>query len=151
MKKFQFTLQTVHNVREMRREKEELVLAEMQTAADQAAARLADIENRRIEAIANYTGKMKKGEPINPFEMELGTNHLRALDHSIRDAQAALEEKKRLCDRQRQLVAAAGREVKITERLRESQQARHQTELDRREQTALDELVAAKFARTMTK
>ena len=44
MKKFKFTLQTVHNVREMQQEKEELVLSERQTEVNQATARLAEIE-----------------------------------------------------------------------------------------------------------
>ena len=44
MKKFKFTLQTVHNVREMRQEKEELVLS---AAADRS--RQSRRPNREIE------------------------------------------------------------------------------------------------------
>lgn len=149
MKKFKFTLQTVHNVREMRREKEELVLAEMQNEVNRTVERLAEIERTRLEAIENYTLKMKKGEPINPFEMELNTNHLHSLDNLIREAQKMVEEKKQALSVQSQTVAAAGREVKITERLRENQQARHRVELERREQNAIDEFVSADFARRL--
>lgn len=147
MKKFVFSLQTVHNVREMRREKEELVLSEMRSEAAKAAADLAVIEKMCIDAIENYTQKMKKGEPMNPFEMELNTKHLTALDRLMRDAQTLLEQKNLACSRQSQIVAVAGREVKITERLRENQQSKHRIELQRSEQTALDELVSANYAR----
>lgn len=149
MKKFQFTLQTVHNVREMRQEKEEIVLSEMQAEINRAIADLAKIEKIRLDAIENYTLKMKRGEPMNPFEMELHTNHLRAIDQLIREVQLKIEEKKQACAHQSQIVAHAGREVKITERLRENQHARHRLEQERREQTALDELVSANFARQM--
>lgn len=147
MKKFQFSLQTVHNVRKMRQEKEEIVLSEMQADVERALADLTKIEQMRQAAIENYGLKLKKGEPMNPFEMELHTDHLRALDRLIREVQAKIEEKKQACARQSKVVADAGREVKITERLRENQQARFWLEQQRREQNALDELVSANFAR----
>ena len=149
MKKFKFTLQTVHNVREMRQEQEEMVLSELQSEVNRAAARVEEIEKARLEAMENYAQKLKKGEPMNPFEMELNTNHLTSLERSIREAQALVEEKKQACSRQSQVVAAAGREVKVTERLRENQKSRYRIELERSEQTALDELVSANFARKM--
>lgn len=149
MKNFKFTLQSVHNVREMRQEKEEFILSELQAEAERAIAGLAQVEKKRIDAIENYTKKMKKGEPMNPFEMELNTNHLVALDRLVRESHAIAEQKKQACQRQRQVVAAASREVKITERLRENQRSRHRLELERSEQNALDELVSANFARQM--
>lgn len=149
MKKFKFTLEAVHNVREMRQEREEMILSELQAEVNRAAARVEEMEKARHEAIENYAKKLKKGEPINPFEMQLNTNHLNSLDRSIREAYAAVEEKKQTCARQSQIVAAAGRDVKITERLRENQQSRYRVELERSEQTALDELVSANYARKM--
>lgn len=149
MKKFKFTLQTVHNVRQMKQEKEELVLSEKQNEANRAAERLDELERARVDAIEKYTGKMKAGEFLSAYEMELNTNHLAALDRVIREAQADLEQKKRACAAQGEIVAAASREVKITDRLRETQQNRHRLETARQEQNALDELVSANFARQM--
>lgn len=147
MKKFTFKLQTVHNVREMRQEQEELVLSELRQELNQAVARLAQLEQMHGDAIKNYSEKLTKGEPLNPFEMELHTSHLVSLDRSIRDAQASVEEKRKACETQSQAVAAANRQVKVTERLRENQQTRHHLELERSEQTAADELVSADYAR----
>ena len=86
---------------------------------------------------------------MNAYEMELNTNHIAALDRSIREAKAVIEQKKQARAEQTQIVAAASREVKVTERLRETQKARHALELDRREQTAMDELVSANYSRKM--
>lgn len=149
MKKFKFTLQTVHHVREMRQEKEELVLSEINTEIAQAKSRLTEIEKTRLEAVENYTQKLKKGEPMNPFEMELNTKHIAALDGLIRHAKAAVEQKRLALTAQSHVVAAANQQVKITERLHGNQKKRYQAELDKHEQTEMDELVSANYARRM--
>lgn len=149
MKKFKFSLQAVHDVREMRQEKEELVLSEKQNEVNKATARLAEIEKQHLEAIEKYSQKLKKGEAMNPFEMQINTNHIVSLDRSMREAKLIIEQKKQARTEQSQVVAAASREVKVTERLHETQKARHTADVERREQTAIDELVSANFARKM--
>ncbi len=149
MKKFKFTLQTIHNVREMRQEKEEQVLSKIQSKINFAKLRLSDLEKLRFVAIENYTQKLKSGNAINPFEMELNTNHFASLDRSIREAKAEIEVIKYEYLEQSRVLATANQQVKITERLHENQKSRYRTELDRTEQTAIDELVSANYARQM--
>ncbi len=150
MKKFKFTLQTVHNVREMREEKEHIVLTQMQNEVEKAVDRIRQIEQMRQDAIEKYTSRLQSGQTINVFELEMNSNHISALGKNRRDAEAFLEQKKMACSKQSETVAAATRAVKITNRLRETQASRHKTESDRQEQTAIDELVSANFARKMT-
>ena len=149
MKKFKFTLQTVHNVRELRQEKEELVFSQMQAEATRAAERIRQIEKMRFDALENYTQRLKAGEVICAVELEMNSNHFASLDRLQREAEKVLEEKKRACNTQSQKLAAAVREVKITNRLRETQAAKHKLELDRQEQINLDEIVSANFARRL--
>ena len=150
MKKFTFTLQTVNTVREMRQEKEEIVLSQIQAEVDQAAARIAQIEEMQRAAIESYTGKLRMGEAVNVGEIELEANHISSLDRLRREAQANLEQKKVARLRQSEAVAAASREVKVTQKLRETQQTRHRIELSRHEQNQIDEMVSANFARRMS-
>jgi flagellar export protein FliJ len=150
MKKFKFTLQTVHNVREMKQEKEEFILGELQMEAAKAAQFVSEVEQMRFKAIDNYASRLQSGAALDAFELELNSNHIAALDRLRREAQNALEIKKQACLQQSKTVAAAMREVKITDRLRENQQSRHRLEFDRYEQNALDELVSANFARRMS-
>lgn len=147
MKKFKFTLQTVHNVRELREEKEKLLFSQLQADASKAALRVAEIEIMRSEAIDNYAQRLKSGEQLNAVEMELNLNHFAALNRLQQEAEKVLEQKKQACQRQSTAVAAAMREVKITNRLRETQQERYKNEFERQEQNNLDELVSANFAR----
>jgi len=149
MKKFKFTLQTVHNVREMREEKEQMILMRMQNDVDQAAERVAQIEQMRLQAIENYTARLSSGKPLDAFDLEACSNHLSTLDRFQREAQAMLEQTKQIAAGQSVNVAAAGRAVKITEKLRETQQTRYKVESAKVEQTALDEIVSANFARRM--
>ncbi len=150
MKKFKFTLQTVHNVREMRQEKEQMILTQLRNDVQQAAERVAQIEQTRLRAIENYTEKLGKGESLNALELELTSNHISNLDRLQREAAQFLEQAKRTAAAQSINVAAAGRAVKITEKLRETQQIRHQNETQKNEQNALDEIVCANFARQMS-
>jgi flagellar export protein FliJ len=150
MKKFKFTLQTVHNVREMREEKEHLVLTQMQNEVENAAERIRQIEQMRQEAIEKYTSRLQSGQMINAYELEMNSNHIATLDKVRREAEEVLEQKKQACRKQGETVAVATRAVKITNRLRETQELRHKSESERQEQTAIDELVSANFARRMT-
>lgn len=149
MKKFKFTLQTVHNVREMRQEKEELVFSQMQAEAENAAERIRQIEKMRFDALEVYKHRLKAGEIINAMDLEINSNHFVSLDRLQREAEKLFSEKKQACAQQSQKLAAAVREVKITNRLRETQAAKHKLALDRQEQTNLDEIVSANFARRL--
>lgn len=149
MKKFKFTLQTVHNVREMKQEREEMTLAERLNDVTLASERIKQIEKMRFDAIEAYTERLRSGEFLNPTEMELNTKYFNSLDNLQREAEKDLAEKNQACTEQRAKLASAAREVKITDRLREQQYLRHQLENEKHQQTALDEIVSAAFARKL--
>ena len=149
MKKFKFTLQNVHNVREMRQENEQLTLRQIQTEVNQVIEHIARIEKMRFEAIENYTHRLTAGAVVNSFELELASNHFASLNHLQREAEKLLAEKKHTYNQQMGKVTSAMLEVKITGKLRENQHIRYQTELATHEQTALDEIVSTTYARRM--
>lgn len=150
MKKFKFTLQTVHNVREMKQEAEQLVLSKLQNEAEQIAEQIERIEAEYIRAIENYSKKLENGKTLNIREMEFDAMQISELDKLKRRTNVILEEKKQACAAQSAKLAAAAREVKITDRLRENQALRHRLETAKNEQNALDEIVSANFARKLT-
>ncbi|MEK7724446.1 MAG: flagellar export protein FliJ [Acidobacteriota bacterium] len=149
MKKFKFTLQTVHNVREMKQEREEMTLAEIIMEVNRATERIAQIEKMRLEAVEKYTQRLRAGEVLNATEMELNAKYFNSLDGLQREAEKLLSEKNLACTAQRVKLAGAAREVKITDRLREHQYLRHQLEADKQQQINLDEIVSAGYARKM--
>lgn len=149
MKKFKFTLQTVHNVREMKSERENLTLSELRGEAERASARVEHIESLRLQAVEDYARRLSSGKYLNPLEMELSSKHFESLNSLQKDAQKAADEKRRDCLRQLEVVKAARIEMKVTDRLKLDQQHRHRAEADRQEQNSLDELVTTKFARNI--
>ena len=143
-------MQTVHSVREIKQEREQMVLMQMQSEIQKAVERIGQIEQMRFQALENYSQRMRAGERLDALELELSSNHITSLDRMQREAQQLLEQAKQTALEQGKVVAAAGRQVKITEKLRETQQTRHKHEMSKIEQNALDEIVCANFARQMS-
>lgn len=147
MKKFKFTLDSVHRVREIKKERESAVLANLRAEALRAEKRVAHIEDLRREAIETYTRRLTRGERIDALEMELSSRHFASLDRLQLEAEAELAERRKACEAQMGHLTEAMREVKITENLRETQRERHRFETERQEQANIDEMVATGFAR----
>ena len=150
MKKFKFKLESVHSVREMRQEKEQNILAQLQSEANKVREEIGQLEQSRSKAITNYLDKVNRGEITNPMEMEMNLRHIASLDLRQRELYLVLEDKKLACSEQGKKVAEASQQVKITDRLRENQQNQHKLELERHEQNSLDEIISTNFARNMT-
>lgn len=151
MKKFKFKLETVHKVRELREDKEKLVLGELRTEVNKAAAHHENIQVSRGAAMEDYAQRLRAGEQFDPLEMQLHSSHFESLNRLRVEAEKELEEKKQAYHRQGENVAAAMREVKVTNKLHETQKARHELEYARREQSDIDELISASFARQIIK
>lgn len=150
MKKFKFKLESVHSVREMRQEKEQLILAGLQNQANQVCEEIERLEQTRATAIKNYLEKLHRGELVNPVEMEMNLKHIADLDRRRSELHVVLQEKKLACSDQSKKVARANQKVQVTDRLRENQQNQHKLELERHEQNSLDEIISTNFARRLT-
>lgn len=147
MKKFEFTLKTVHKVRELHEDREKLVLGERRAEVDQAAARHEYIEDSRTAAMEDYAQRLKAGEQLDALEMLLHSAHFDSLNRMRIESEKELEIKKDAYVKQGENVAAAMRAVQVTNRLRETQKARYDLEFARQEQNDIDELISASFAR----
>lgn len=149
MKKFKFTLQAVHKVRELKSERENITLGELLNAADAADLKVSHIETMRNEAIEKYLLKLNSGGQVSAMEMELNSMHFASLDSLQKEAQNEADAKRKAYAHQLEAARAARRDVKITDKLRTDQKKRHDLELDRQEQKNLDEIVVTKFARSL--
>ncbi len=150
MKKFKFNLETVHNVREMQQEKEQLRLAELQNLVNQTIAHIEQLEQTKLSALNNYRHKMEIGESMSSFELKLNSDHISDLNRRQLESRVKLEKQKSDCTDQTKKLAAAHREVKVTDRLRETQEIHHKKELERHEQNTIDEIVTINYARRVS-
>jgi flagellar export protein FliJ len=148
MKKFKFSLQTVHNLRESARDKEEQELVSLRKSVEEAATHVERIENERTRVADNYSSKLSGGT-IDPIEAALTSNYMAVLVHRERSARTNLKQTEHAVDMQRAKLTEATRNVEATSRLRERQRERHENEALRKEQNLLDELATAATARRM--
>ena len=140
MKRFKFSLEAVHNLRELQRDEAERQLE--QSAAKVSAARtvVEQIEQHRdtIETeIARATG------PLCANELALQVSYLEFLNQREQETQQHLAELEQQHEAQRETTLAAARAAEATEQLRTRQQARHTAEVARVEQLLLDEIAIA--------
>src|SRR5690348_7143259 len=139
MKKFRFSLQTLHDLRESRRDEAERALARTAAASAEAAETLNETRRAHARASDTYAVSLRSGE-INPFEATLSVNYIASLLRREREDQARLNERERAHEAQRKITTDAAREAEATSRLRDRQRERHRQEIERTEQGVLDEM-----------
>ncbi|MBX5477568.1 MAG: flagellar export protein FliJ [Pyrinomonas methylaliphatogenes] len=150
MKRFRFSLQSVHNLRLTLRECAERELAEKECAVAEAIERLADIQRKQAEATRAYTELMRTGEP-KAHEIAICAAYIARLEQQEREARARLAQLERERDLARQKVIEAAQAAETTEKLRERQYAQHRSEVLRLEQQLLDEIATLSVARQLTR
>ena len=141
MKRFQFTLETVHNLREMRRDEAERQLAHAAATAMTAEAAIEELLNHR----AAIEAKLVAGSigTLCAAEMALHVNYLTLLAQRETEARAQLALLEQEREARRQTAVAASREAEVTGQLKARQHARHSAEAARVEQNMLDEMAIA--------
>jgi flagellar protein FliJ len=146
VKRFKFSLQTLHDLRERRREEAEAALAAAHAQVVAAEAAVAEAVSARRQALESNAAFLSPG-PINTHEIALGAGYVAALDRRIAEARQRLIEAERERDARRQAAVAAATAAEATAKLREKHRARHDAEASRAEQDSLDELAVMSGAR----
>jgi flagellar export protein FliJ len=140
MKRFKFSLEAVHNLREMRRDEAERQLEQSAARVSAARAIVEQIEQQRnaIETeLARATG------PLCTHELSLRVSYLEFLKGREQETRQHLAALERQHEAQRETAVAAARDAEATEQLRARQQARHAAAVARVEQLLLDEIAIA--------
>lgn len=150
MKKFHFSLQTVHNVRETHRDKEEQEFVRLQASVIEATEQIKKVENERNQISATYSQKLNAGK-IDPIEAAMTSHYITVLVLREREAKANLKRVETALENQRVKLTEAERDVEATSRLRERQRERHVLEMARKEQNLLDDMATVATARQMAR
>lgn len=148
MKRFRFSLEAVHNVREVSRDVAERALSEAGAAASAAATKLDDETRTRDEAVGAYVGSLD-GDTLDTRDLALRADYLVTLSRRMADSRERLAQLEREREQKRAAVAEASRAAEVTNKLRERQRARHKLEAARHEQNDLDEMASVAAARRL--
>ena len=139
MKRFKFRLQTVHNLREQRRDEAERALIKAAAEVTAGEAALAELQRQRATAetkMARATGQ------IYAEELALQLDYLEFLAQRERALQARVAELEQQREAARENALKAARDAEVTSQLKQRQIERHQAESALAEQNFLDEMAA---------
>ena len=139
MKRFKFSLQTLHDLREQEREDAERALAQ---AAAEVAAAAAQVEALRAainQVITAYTTNLQS-KALNAQDAKMHTEYLTTLDKQWAAARAHQAERERFRAMKLQDLIKASAAAEATAKLREQYYARYVAELALEEQNLMDEL-----------
>lgn len=137
MKRFKFRLQTVHNLREQRRDEAEQAL--LQAAAEVTAGEAALDELLRQRAAAESKMARATGQ-IYADELALQLDYLGFLGQRERDLRQRLAELEQKREAVRARAVQAARDAEVTSQLKQRQQERYAAEVALAEQNFLDEM-----------
>jgi len=144
MKRFQFSLETVHNLRELQRDEAERQLGQAAAVVLAAIGTIEEIEGLRTAAEAKLAGTTG---PLCAADLVMQVNYLEVLAKREREARTRLAALEHEREERRQSAVTAAREAEVTGQLRERQHARHRAESERVEQSLLDEMAVAAVQR----
>jgi len=146
MKRFKFSLQTVHDFREFRRDAAEREFAEAVDRLYRAKAQLEEVRRAHRAALDNYL-LLYQSREIQATMISAHTDFIASLMRREREVLTQIAGIERHIETKRQAVTEALRATKTTAKLSERQRQRHDLDLARTEQTLLDEMAVAAMAR----
>jgi flagellar export protein FliJ len=144
MPPFRFRLETLKKIRESTRDERRRHLLEAQQAHDTLQTRLDELRNDLVGA-KQLTSQTLSGGTVNVDRLLDDQRYelvLLAEQQMIRQQSKSVAEE---IDRRRQTLVAADREVRVLERLRETQKERHDAETALREQQVIDEAATLRY------
>ena len=142
MKKFNFRLEKVLQLRKFREE-------ECKIALGQAISFLNVIDNKiRETAVKHHQAALNRFE--NPAEMASWDLYILRLEHEARQLAEQAAQAELVVEEKRALYMEASRELKAMEKLREKRKEEYHKEMEKYEMKEIDEITAARYARLIT-
>lgn len=141
---FRFRLATLQRLREADRDERRTQLADAERAEDIVRARIGEIDGE-LARLRGEAARLSRPGAIN-VDALMETERYELLLAAER--QSAMHQQKLVSEeveRRRLALVAADREVRVLERLRETQQQRHRQEAERQERKQLDETATRAF------
>ena len=148
MKRFQFSLQTVHNVREIRRDEAERALAAVAAELQGAQVQLEAVQRRRQIAMDNYL-RLQQSNIAEATVFASHTDYIGSLFLLERQSRAMILQVEQRFASKQQLLTEASRQTETTANLRERQRERHHLESAQDEQKVLDEMAVIASSRRL--
>lgn len=148
MKRFNFTLQTVHYVREVKRDAAERALAAVAMELQAAQEQLESVLRQRHTAMEKYV-LVHQSQEIEAAIFASHTDYIGSLVLRERQARVVILQVEEKITVKRKILTEASRQTETTANLRERQRERHHLEIAQHEQKILDEMAVVATTRRL--
>jgi flagellar export protein FliJ len=146
LKRFKFTLQTVHDFRERARETAERELAQASAELSVARTRLEKLFEQRSAAMDSYLFLFQSKE-IDASAIAAHSDYINAFTRREREMRIHIAEIEQGVEARRKCLTEAMRDTETTAKLRDRQRELHDQDAARTEQKNLDEMAVVAVAR----
>lgn len=146
MKQFKYSLQAVHDVREIQRDHAEIQVGRVVSELTQTVLLLESVIETRKRA-AEEVRKLHNSPTIEPAIAATHSEYLNSLILRERELRKRVSEVEQRVATERQNLTERCRDAKVTAKICDRQRTRHQLETARWEQKSLDEIAVAAVAR----
>jgi flagellar FliJ protein len=147
MKKFEFSLQTLLNLRESVVKEQKNQLQIIQAKLHNLRQDLYRIQEQKLQAVASFQRECEEG--ITTSRMQEYHAYFKAMEKRIEEQKKAIKEMEKKEEHQTQLVIHALKQKKILESLREKHYQEYLLEEQAEEQKRLDELASQRASNMM--
>lgn len=147
MKKFQFRLQVVLDIKEKLLEEKLLELSKVQRGLQEAIEKQKTLESYQIEINQALLKVFESGNDLNLVEVQRYKDFINKLIVDISSQKIVVQNITKLLEVKRREVNEVLKEKKVLEKLKENQQKKFYQEFEQYERRELDDMASSRYGR----
>lgn len=147
MKKFQFRLQVVLDIKEKLLEEKLIELSKVQRGLQEAIEKQRTLESYQLEINQALLKVFESGNDLNLVEVQRYKDFINKLIVDISSQKVVVQNISRLLEVKRREVNEVLKEKKVLEKLKENQQKKYYQEFEQYERRELDDMSSSRYGR----
>lgn len=147
MKKFQFRLQVVLDIKEKLLEQKLLELSKVQRGLQEAVQKQKTLEGYQLEINEALMRVFQSGNDLDLIEVQRYKDFINKLIVDISNQKVVVQNISKVLEIKRKEVNEVLKEKKVLEKLKENQQKKYYQAFEQYERAELDDIASARYAR----
>lgn len=147
MKKFQFRLQVVLDIKEKLLEQKLLELSKVQRGLQEAVDKQKTLESYQLEINQALLRVFQSGNDLDLVEVQRYKDFINKLIVDISNQKVVVQNITKLLDMKRREVNEVLKEKKVLEKLKENQQKKYYQEFEEYQRRELDDIASSRYRR----
>lgn len=149
LKKFQFRLQVVLDIKEKLLEEKLLELSKVQRGLQEAVEKQKTLESYQLEINEALMRVFQSGNDLDLVEVQRYKDFINKLIVDISNQKVVIQNITRVLEIKRKEVNEILKEKKVLEKLKENQQKKYYMEFEQYERRELDDMSSSRYARSI--